>query len=178
MVCYHSDAENRIVFVNKAWDTFAVENGASELLSTRITGKNLFEFVTGMELQHLQELLLIRARKSLQPLSVPFRGDAPDERRFMEMTITAKADGAVEFVTRLTRQEKRASVDVMRPASERSSIYLMLCSWCNRGCLPEGHWVEVEEATRQLGLFNSDEPLPQLTHGICPSCATKIKVLI
>lgn len=128
---YHLNAENLIVSADLAWDAFAVENGAPELLSTRITGEDLFGFITGMEMQHLQKMLLGRVRKTLQPSTIPFRCDAPDRRRFMEMTVTAQADGAVAFVTWLTHEETRDPVALLQASSRASATYLALCGWCN-----------------------------------------------
>jgi hypothetical protein len=75
----------------------------------------------------------------------------------------------VEFESRIVRQELREHVRLMNPSVERGKRFVSICGWCKKIALPNGQWVEVEEAVRVLNLF--DEPqLPTLTHGICGEC--------
>jgi hypothetical protein len=88
----------------------------------------------------------------------------------MEMEISLLSDGAVQFNTRVLRQESRDSILLLDPRAPRVSEFLTICSWCKRALLPEEEWVEVEEAIASLCLFDGTV-LPQLTHGICPTCS-------
>jgi hypothetical protein len=51
---------------------------------------------------------------------------------------------------------------------------LVACSWCGRLRL-DGIWLRRKEARRRLGLAAGD-PLPPMTHGICPDCWERVNV--
>jgi hypothetical protein len=40
-----------------------------------------------------------------------------------------------------------------------------------------GGWVEVEEAVRELWLFERTQ-LPQITHGVCPDCQESFELTL
>lgn len=174
-VCvYHVDRTNHIVRVNAAWGKFAQENQATELNPGMIEGASIWRFISDLETRHLFELILAKARQGLGPIRVPFRCDAPSQRRFMEMTVDADEDGNVEVTSRVLRQEHRAPVRLLEEGVDRSDEVLASCSWCKRVELPEGEWVEVEQAVAVLELF-SLQRLPRISHGICRECTKKIE---
>ncbi len=47
--------------------------------------------------------------------------------------------------------------------------FVTICSMCKKIKVSPRQWAEIEEALVELRLFEVDE-MPQLTHGICPSC--------
>jgi len=61
----------------------------------------------------------------------------------------------VEFESRIVRQELREHVRLMNPSVERGKRFVSICGWCKKIALPNGQWVEVEEAVRVLNLFHS-----------------------
>ncbi len=87
------------------------------------------------------------------------------------MTISARPEGAVEFETHALRVEDREPVPLLARSTTRSTDLLRACAWCNRINVGSGSdpWVEVEDATERLLLFERDR-MPQLTHGICEAC--------
>ncbi len=50
---------------------------------------------------------------------------------------------------------------------------LVMCSWCKAVKVGDDTWVEVEDAVDRLKLFDF-RYLPQISHGVCPSCAADI----
>ena len=52
--------------------------------------------------------------------------------------------------------------------------YLTICSWCKRVDVGDDKWAEVEDAVRDLELFNGTL-LPTLTHGMCLDCLASIE---
>ena len=76
-------------------------------------------------------------------------------------------NGALEFRSALLREEARPRVDLLAPDFPRTEQWLTLCAWCKK--VNVAGWVEVEEAVRQLGLFEPAR-LPRITHGVCPAC--------
>jgi len=171
------DASNRIIWVNEAWQDFAQENQAGYLVKM-VAGKPLlWSFVNGLETRYLYEAMLAKVRQGKGPLSLPFRCDAPDRRRFMEMNMQLVENGVVVFSSRVLRQEFRESVRLLSDEVARDERFLYSCSWCKQIELSDGKWVEVEEAVRLLALF-TEETLPKISHGICPRCTDELETMI
>jgi hypothetical protein len=163
-VVYRIDGDDKIVFVNDAWRTFAADNGAPAL-ADGVVGTSLWDAIGGAETRHVWQLLLRRARDGADVV-VPYRCDSAAERRHMRMSLRRLPGGDVEFVSETVESDRRDPV-------ERYEL-LRACSWCNRFDL--GGWVDPEEAADQAGLLEA-EPAP-ITHGICPDCqATVMRAL-
>ncbi|MEZ5501851.1 MAG: hypothetical protein R3E50_04035 [Halioglobus sp.] len=166
---YRVNAQDVVVEINGAWKDFAVENDQPSLGASLVLGRPIWQFIAGMELRHLYELVVARVRQKGESVTLPFRCDAPDSRRYMEMSIRPLPDNGVEYETRLLRLEQRPVAGLLAAGNERSESLLAICSWCKRVQVTEGEWVEVEEAVSRLDLFQRDL-LPPITHGICPDC--------
>lgn len=169
-VIYRVDASGRLTYVNEGWEAFAVENRAPELTRGATLGRPLIDFISGPETRHIYERILARARAGVR-LSLPFRCDSPTERRRMSLTVVALGGDEVEFRSRLLNAELRDSVTILEVDRPRSDALLTLCSWCNRGRLDD-RWAEIEDVVAELRLF--DAAVPQLTHGMCPTCLVEI----
>lgn len=167
---YRLDDDGVIVDVNDAWDQFAVANGAPELRRELIVGRHLKHFIKGWETQYLYQRLIQRAHELGAELSVPFRCDSLTTRRGMAMTISPLPDGT-EFRTKPVwfAIRRNASLLEFDPLNE---TLVPICSWCGRARNGE-NWLPVEEAVIEMRLFNR-ERLPDLTHGICESCAVDV----
>lgn len=169
---YEIDAENRITFVSPAWVEFARANDAPGLIPDRVIGSSLFDFMTHETTRHIYSMLLDRARKELKPVTVHFRCDGPDVRRFMQLEILARADGSVRLAGRLLRSEPRDVVPLLDINCRRNADMLTICSWCKRARM-KSRWVELERAVEELELFDTDGAMPRLTHGICADCEAR-----
>jgi hypothetical protein len=163
------DTDERIVSVNEDWLQFAAENrwpnSAEELCGTP-----LMRYISGLDVQYIYKLLIERARAHPSPITFNYRCDSPDCRRTLRMTIRhePKTD-TVEFRSWALRLEPRPIVELLDTELDyRASDMLYICSWCKRVQVNQ-KWLEVEKAVRELGLF-ADEPLPRMSHGICPQC--------
>jgi hypothetical protein len=84
------------------------------------------------------------------------------------MQITLTASDYVDFQTTIVRDEPRAEVGLMDPATPRSDAVLTICGWCMRVPV-SGKWLEIEEAVAALGLLEAPV-MPGLSHGMCPVC--------
>lgn len=167
------DPEGNITAVNDEWVEFARENGAPQLVREAVAGRALWEFMEGMETRHISRLLLDKARRSGKGLTIPYRCDSPDLKRFMEMEIVPLDNGTVEFRSRILKVEKREPVRLLDPNAGRGDEFLTICSWCRRARIAS-EWVELDEAVKKLDLFSSAS-LPQLTHGMCQDCGKLIR---
>jgi hypothetical protein len=166
---YEVDATDRIRRVDAAWGRVARANGAAAADPARVVGRSIFDFIAGGEVRHLYGLLFRSARTRRRPIRLPFRCDAPDRRRFMELRIEPGAAGALRIATSLLFEEPRPVVRLLDAATPRSDELVALCSWCKRVRTAPGVWQEIEDAVRALGLFD-EASMPGLTHGICAPC--------
>jgi hypothetical protein len=84
------------------------------------------------------------------------------------MNLRCDEDGKVEFRVRTISEENRPPQVLLEPSAARSDQLLRVCAWCKKIHL-EDRWVEVEEVTVRLRLFERSL-LPLMTHGICELC--------
>ncbi len=166
------DASEIITHVNDAWEAFARENRADHLASEHVVGTSLWRHIGDLETKELYRAILARVRSKRLVLALPYRCDAPDRRRFMELRISPTGSDEVEFASRIVREEQRNPVRLLESDAERSDEFVRMCSWCKK--VKTSDWVEVEEAVRELGLFHRLR-LPQITHAICPNCLARLK---
>jgi len=167
---YRLNHDDVIISVNEAWYEFARENNAFGLIPDAVLNKPLWGFIADMETRHLYRLIYAVVREEQRQVVIPFRCDSPDTRRFMEMHIIGADGGEVQTDCHILRMEAREPVELLEPAAARDAhAFVTICSWCKRIKDDAGQWAEVEDAVRRLGLMER-QPLPQLTHGICPLC--------
>jgi hypothetical protein len=166
-ISYRLDASNRLIQVGPEWDRFALENGGESVLSERILGMRLSDFMRDAETLHLHERLLQRVRRERDIHGLSFRCDSPDRRRHMEMDIVNVEHGVVEYCCRIVRVEPREPI-LLNHAEHTPSSFLRMCSWCNRMNV-EGAWMELEDAAARLHLFEKDRVEP-ISHAMCDEC--------
>lgn len=172
------DPEDRYVHLNQAWLDFARQNWRADFAPESILGDTWRRHISDRATLHLYDRLVQRARQLARPLSVAFRCDSPDLRRFMEISALPLPDGGLEWASRLLRQEPRPLVRLPEPDAELVARLAIMCSWCKKVQVPEwagvaplvvGDWVEVEEI---MPLFSDAHAgfYPELSHGVCPAC--------
>jgi hypothetical protein len=167
---YRIDAHDAIIWVSDNWQMFVVANeGAENTYADQVLGRSLWDFITGMETRHLYQIVIQEARKRQKTVRLLFRCDAPDERRFLRLTINPQADGHLEFQSQILRTERRDSVDLLRRETLRGDTIVTLCSMCKKVKIAPDDWQEIERAINLLHLFETATP-PQLSHGLCPAC--------
>jgi hypothetical protein len=176
-VVYRIDASDRIVAVNTAWGEFARANSGTHLLEPGILGQRLWHLISDLTTKELYRNLVTRVRQGFTPVRFGFRCDAPDQRRLLQMAMSAREDGGVLFEVSSLAVQDRPTVSLLGTPAGRVGEHMRICGWCKRMPGPEGTWLELEEAVRTLNLFD-EAHLPALTHGVCPPCeATMMKAL-
>jgi hypothetical protein len=96
--CIYSIALNdTIAQVNAEWLAFAGENGFDRTLGEGVIGKSLWLFIESDVVRHLYQMVFERIRKGQGIHGVPYRCDAPDCRRFMQMDLKKTADLNVQL---------------------------------------------------------------------------------
>ncbi len=165
---YSIDSSDRIIRVSDAWLDFAAENDAPELTRSRVVGRTLWEFIEGPTTRDLYGALFEKIRSLASGVPVPFRCDAPDRYRFMELTLAPAADGVIELSGVLLREQRRRRVPVLERALQHADYSFPICSFCKR-VFAAGEWLELEDAIARLGRFDSTN-LPGLDQSVCEDC--------
>lgn len=163
-IVYRIDGEDTIVFVNEAWQRFAVENGAPAL-ARGVLERCLWDYVDGVEVAMLWRELVARARDG-HTLTVPYRCDAPAQRRHLVMALAPLPSRGVQFASTVALVEDRDPIALLS-RYYGPGVPVRSCSWCRR--FDVGGYVEVEEAIVRLGLLEQDQR--PITHTICDDCA-------
>jgi hypothetical protein len=167
------DAGDRIVSADENWVAFAAENGLPSLTAEAVRGKVLWDFISERTTREFYVILAQKARKSGKMISVPFRCDGPECRRFMRMVILPVRDDGLEFRSVLVREEARRRAALFDPQAPRSDELIPVCAWCKK--VKAWDWMEVEQAVEELRLFEETR-LPAITHGICPECRAALEL--
>jgi hypothetical protein len=198
---YHLDASDRIVAVDAAWIAFAAANDAPDL-ADRVLGRPVWPFIANVTVRELYRTLFRRVRETRAGVTVTFRCDSPDVRRFMSLTVALDDDSSAVLVCRasLLHEEPQgssaralatlrsfgantdvaSSTDGHAPARQTNTMaigpaaesLLSMCSWCKRVNI--SGWREIEDALVVApSLFA--EPVRPITHGICPACAERVR---
>jgi hypothetical protein len=107
--------------VNSDWLSFARENEAADLCAEAVVGQPLFRFVTDQKTRHLYRMIIDRVRSARRAIRVSFRFDGPRVRRFMELEISRKAGGQVQFEGRIVREENREAVPLFDTSVDPTS---------------------------------------------------------
>lgn len=167
---YAIDHMDRIISLSSNWLSFAVLNSAEESCHPdRIINKPIWTFIDGKETAHLYEICIANVRLHKKTIVFPFRCDAPDLRRYLELEISSLPRNHIEFSSRIIREEPRDDLKLLQCDSPRSTDFITICSMCKKIKVFENVWIETEEAIATKRLFEM-EVLPQITHGLCPNC--------
>jgi hypothetical protein len=168
---YSIDQDDSVASVSEAWLEFARANRAPELTRDAVLGESLWRFVAGGETRRLYEDLFVRTRGSGESFELPFRCDSPDRFRFMRLTLEPGPRNAIHFEGILVREQERPFYSILDRAFPGSGSSLRMCSLCKKIYAFETHWLELEDAIRELGLFDSSS-LPEIEYAVCEGCTS------
>lgn len=164
---YRIDASDRLISANEAWDESARAYGRPELAWRQLDGRTLWSQLSDSTVHDIYRQLVARAREGV-PSSFPYRCDTAARRATFHMTIRGGARGEVEFTSTLLEATPRDAVRLLEANQPRDNRIIRMCGWCHAIAV-NGAWVPLEQAVKDLRLL-TDERLPALSHGICPSC--------
>jgi len=172
-VLYRVSPEGRILEVGGAWGRFARDNGAPQLVERSPVGTRLLDHVEGAQVREFLERLFDGTRRREVPVELSYRCDGPGLRRFGRLRLEPGADGIVDVHSWIEREEPRAHLDLLSSHALRSPDLVSICAWCQR-VMVGPLWLEIEEAIRRMDVL-AREPVPALTHTICPSCFREVE---
>lgn len=169
---YEIDADDSFVSIGGDWDEFAEKNGAPGLTADCLLGKSLWAYVSGADVASLYRVLVGRVRESKRAVNFDFRCDSPDKRRWFHLIVTPLPDDCLRFYSIPLKEEERPPVSLFEDAAPRNDELLTVCSVCKKVNFADA-WIEVEDAVKRLHLLEN-EPLPQISHGLCCECYTRL----
>lgn len=175
-ITYVIDAQDRLVSVSAEWLEFAIRNGGENLEPSQVLGRVLWDFICDDPTREIYETVLDHVRAGVET-DLILRCDAPECRRLIEMIVSRRANGDVEFKTVLLASKLRSPQRLLAKSTPRTAQHVMLCTWCDQVNVDVDKWFEVEAAMDYLRL--TDEPeLPMIEPVICPSCYAKVTEIL
>jgi hypothetical protein len=168
---YRVNDRDEIVFVNQAWDRFALANSGEHVTTPQVLGRPLWGFITDPTTRALYRDILARVRRG-RSVRFVLRCDSPECRRLLEMEVSRGPDEVTDFRVHTLSQEAREPQPLLDSDRPHSEELLRVCGWCRR-VDAGGRWAEVEEAVSLLGLFER-ALLPGVTHGMCDDCYSRM----
>lgn len=169
LVEYQIDADDYIVAVGQSWEEFARDNDGADL-AVNPPNRSLWTYFDREDTRGIWQLLVTHVRSSQKSVQVPLRCDAPETRRWTEMTLIPLPEGGVRFQSVVVFEEFRPTVELldMQAGRDESSEPVLVCSWCGQG-QHGSDWCDIEDLVRDTRLLER-EKLPPVSYGICAGC--------
>lgn len=175
LIEYTIDEHDVVVAVGGEWAEFATDNGAADLVAPP-TDRTLWSYFDQPEVAELWQMIVSHVRSHGAVSQLPFRCDAPQARRWFEMSVDRVPGGGVRFRSQLVFEEERAPVALLDAAAERDpdAEPVVVCAWCNRGN-DEDQWIEIDKLLRARRMLERAAP-PSVTWSICGACRDDMAV--
>lgn len=166
------DAEDKIISIDDNWIKFASENNFRNFDPNSVIGRNLFDFISGLEVKQIYRILVGRVRNTGNPCVLLYRCDSPYLIRYMQMTIKPMQNKHVLFENELIEVQERQPVSINYDETDPSeNSFLVMCSWCKK-IKSDDEWVDMEMYLN-LNQFLNNEINLRITHGVCGECEQK-----
>lgn len=162
-----------IVALSRAWDDFALQNGAAELVAPKVIGSNFYQHIADEPTRMHIKVLVDYARTLNKEVCRHYRCDSEGVKRFMQMRIRSAEDGDIVFEHRLLRAEP-----LSRPA-QFSHTYLasdvLRCSVCGQLQAGTDVWRDTDDP--DLSQEVCSDTVNLVNYDICQACEDQISVM-
>ncbi len=135
-------------------------------------GRSIFDFMADCRLRLLYRMIYRGLRTHRRLVVLPFRADSPTLACHMELSLTVLANNAILHESRLIHSEPHCTLQPWATNAPSADEFMTICGWCQR-LQQNDQWQDVETVICNQRLFER-AVLPQLTHGICPTCCDKV----
>ena len=162
-VIYATDPKLRLIYANRAWDQFAIVNGAAHLVRSRLGRPGVLDFIRGP----LHEFYMDRFAEALgtsKPVEHVFECSSARIFRTFHMRILPLRNGGLLLINSLTAQKP---IQVGQAPTGKEYIdndgLINMCSHCRRT-------QRVDNAAWEwVPAFVEQQP-ERVSHGLCPVC--------
>lgn len=182
---YLLDAQDRIEAVSPDWDRFALRNNGAGALAAQVLGRPLQDFLSGDATRMFLAAAIEAARITGRPRALPYRCDAPDRQRQLEMVLRPLEQQRVRVEHRLLHSRERPRSlfqKVLGPERHTADQHPRAvlrpwrrCSQCQTLCDPllaAPHWRPAHALQARLA------PPPLLVRDeVCPDCRVRLAEL-
>jgi hypothetical protein len=169
---YKLDEEDLIKDVSEGWDAFALRNNGKEACKEHVVGRPIYGCIAGGEVESFYQQVFSKTRSAGNAVSIPFRCDSPSDKRFLNLTVAAEANGDLKCTSKTLAVVPRAEpIELQLVTGQGSASALYMCGLCKGVHLRANLWRELEvvAACEDINTF-SKRPFVQT---ICPSCAER-----
>lgn len=174
-VVYWVAADDRILWVNDAFDRFAAANGGRTLTEGAVLGQPLSRYIADPTTRRLHQMVAERVREQAGALVLNVRCDGPDRRRRLELHVRRLPAGVLEYTSRVIHLEARDPVDLLS-AQDSTGPAAVTCGWCKR-FRHDGSWMEVEDYLARVDSSGEDAPV-RMTQATCARCADGVRAMV
>lgn len=154
--------------VDRAWDLRADSFGTVECTGRFLTGTSILAFITGGTTRYFYERLYRWVTDTGQAVRLPYRCDAPDRTRHMEVLVERVSGGLRCVHTTLFVTPRPATLPRLAFANTAPPTVVPFCSIC-MSVSWQRRWMELQHAC-QAGLQVDPNALP-VACTVCPSCS-------
>lgn len=103
---YSIDGADTLIYVSESWLSFARDNEGNELTRENVVGRSIWEFIYGAETQQVYKTLFQWVREHGATIKVPFRCDAPNRLRWMELQLSGFSQGGIHLKGVMLREQR------------------------------------------------------------------------
>jgi len=187
-IAYIVDRNGAIVAIGgENWDKFASDNGALDIFSNSLIGRNLFDFVVGSTVRDSYKRFssaLFSGQRST--ISFVYRCDSPSVRRDMRLCMSPIKSGdevvGLLYQSLIVSEQERPQINLFNTARLTDLVGLpedaptvALCSYCHN-VMREGadeNCAEDWQTPETYYKFGGRSHV-LISHGICPSCYERL----
>lgn len=162
----HTD---RVICLPAHWDEFTRMIGSPGLSREAVLGRPVSRFIEDETVRELFRVVLERARKDARAVRISARCDSAIEARAMQLRLTPMSAGAIECTWSFFQGAVAEEIPNPRRLAFNPAEHVRMCGWC-RQIHVHRSWQKLEDALPALGALDH-QPLPLITHGICPQCS-------
>lgn len=167
---YWLDNKKRIAYVSTFWDEFAVENEGKNVISSKVIGKSIWEFIDSDTTKMWLDTLLRFSETTKKEIERPYRCDSPDLKRYMKMKVVVEGSNILRLEHTVLKTEKRInSIKIFHRSSSgiaSENSFKVRCSVCGR-IKDNEEWKEIENISDQKKQYT-------VIYSVCEHCRSMI----
>lgn len=132
LTAYWVDKNDIIESVSLFWDDFALANEGREVVSAKVCGKPIWEFIADEQTVTWLKIIFENVRRKKAAVERQFRCDSPLEKRFMLMRVSPMNAGGLFVENILMKTELRRKPVFFEHSNSETDKRIYRCSICGK----------------------------------------------